>query len=239
MTPLAAVLIASALALALPGSIGLKIRGSPEGPPEAIGVHSKRNRVVAAGAAAAAVWLFTGAGVTAVILAMATFAVAYRLLARISENPPVDAAALARQAADSAELMSACLASGASLHLTTAEVAAALDDPMAGLLHEAASLMALGAGAERAWRGLAGHEATAPISRAVIRSEVSGAPTSEALAQCALDLRDQRKATAATLVRSVTVATVGPLGLCFLPAFVLLGVVPIVAGLIGGTVTNP
>ena len=29
------------------------------------------------------------------------------------------------------------------------------------------------------------------------------------------------------------VLAVGPLGLCFLPAFVLLGVVPVVAGLVG------
>lgn len=238
VTALAAILIASALAIAPAGSAGLGERFDAEVSPQAGSGSAGRNRMLAAGAAGAAVWLFAGAGFLAAVLGVFTAGIALRVFNRLSDNQPVDAAALRRQAADAAELMAACLASGASLPRTTSEVALALDDPIAGLLRECSSLMAMGASGEQAWRALAHHEATAPISRAVIRSEVSGAPTAEALAQCAVDLRDQRKSAASTMVRSVTVATVGPLGLCFLPAFVLLGVVPIVAGLIGGSVAG-
>ena len=40
------------------------------------------------------------------------------------------------------------------------------------------------------------------------------------------ELREQRRASARERARSVGVKTAAPLGLCFLPAFVLIGIVP-------------
>ena len=52
-----------------------------------------------------------------------------------------------------------------------------------------------------------------------------------AVAQLADDLRLATRQRADTRARTIEVRAAAPLGLCFLPAFVLLGVVPMAAGL--------
>lgn len=227
-----AVLLSSALALVFSRKVPLPA-DIPD--PAAIDAASTNRRRVLGSAVLAglALWIITGTGVLGAVLGVATTVIAARLLTRLTGVERIDTALLQRQASEAAELMAACLASGATLQRTTAEVARALDDPLAGMLLDASSLMAMGATAEVAWAALAGHDATAPIARAIIRSAATGAPSAEALLQVAIDLRNRRHAAAQTRVRSVAVATVGPLGLCFLPAFLLLGVVPVVASLIG------
>ena len=58
-----------------------------------------------------------------------------------------------------------------------------------------------------------------------------------ALAQGVADLADQSRHAAAAAADAraerASVLIAGPLGLCYLPAFVCLGIVPIVAGLAG------
>ena len=49
----------------------------------------------------------------------------------------------------------------------------------------------------------------------------------------AADVRAEYRSAAEQAARRVGVLAVAPLGLCFLPAFVLLGVVPVVVGLAG------
>jgi hypothetical protein len=49
----------------------------------------------------------------------------------------------------------------------------------------------------------------------------------------AADLRDQADLASQAYARTIEVRAAAPLGVCFLPAFVLLGVVPLVAGVLG------
>jgi pilus assembly protein TadC len=139
---------------------------------------------------------------------------------------------LAAQAADVADMLGACVASGAPLERATVQVAAAVESPARELLAEAAARQALGAHPGAAWLQVSRHESTAPIARAIIRSLDSGAPMADALTSCASELRDIRRARIEAMAQAVAVKAVGPLGLCFLPAFLLIGVVPLVAGLI-------
>ena len=71
------------------------------------------------------------------------------------------------------------------------------------------------------------------LLRLARRSAASGA----ALAQGVADLADQSRHDAASAAdaraQRASVLIAGPLGLCYLPAFVCLGIVPIVAGLAG------
>jgi pilus assembly protein TadC len=181
------------------------------------------------------VWAFIG-GVAGVICAMAAAAVAFRVLRSLDDGGAAELTAeLAGQAPDAADMLAACVASGASLERATREVAQAIGTPAAELLAAAAALMALGAPPAEAWAGLAGHEATAPIARTVVRSLDSGAPMADALTACASELRDIRRARVEAMAQAVAVKAVGPLGLCFLPAFLLMGVVPLVAGLVSKT----
>ncbi|MCW2777557.1 MAG: hypothetical protein JWN17_1282, partial [Frankiales bacterium] len=54
-----------------------------------------------------------------------------------------------------------------------------------------------------------------------------------AVARLAADARAEARSAAEQRARRAGVLAVAPLGLCFLPAFVLLGVVPVVVGLAG------
>ena len=72
------------------------------------------------------------------------------------------------------------------------------------------------------------------ISDALITSLHSGSPIAKQLADVELVLQSSIDAEKLKRIKSVAVKSVLPLGLCFLPAFILLAVIPIVAGLISG-----
>jgi pilus assembly protein TadC len=65
------------------------------------------------------------------------------------------------------------------------------------------------------------------------RSLDTGAPAAEALTRLADDLRRERRTLADQAARSVGVRAAAPLGLCFLPAFVLVGIVPSIVSAFG------
>jgi pilus assembly protein TadC len=71
------------------------------------------------------------------------------------------------------------------------------------------------------------------LCRLARRSAASGT----ALAQAVSELADQSRLDAADTARAAaeraSVLIAGPLGVCYLPAFVCLGIVPVVVGLAG------
>ena len=73
----------------------------------------------------------------------------------------------------------------------------------------------------------------APVARAMARAEASGAAPAETVARVADECREAYEAAATAAARAVGVRATVPLGVCFLPAFLLIGVVPVVAGLGG------
>ena len=72
------------------------------------------------------------------------------------------------------------------------------------------------------------------ISDTIITSLQSGSPITDQLADVEFVLQSSIDTEKLKRIKSVAVKSVLPLGLCFLPAFILLAVIPIVAGLIGG-----
>ena len=72
------------------------------------------------------------------------------------------------------------------------------------------------------------------ISDALVTSLHSGSPITNQLADVEYVLQSSIDTEKLKRIKSVAVKSVLPLGLCFLPAFILLAVIPIVAGLIGG-----
>lgn len=105
-----------------------------------------------------------------------------------------------------------------------------IGDAMPGLLgSDLAQLgfrLDVGGDPEALWRAAGERPEIAPLSRAFLRASRSGASATRVLARAAAELRQQRKASALERARSVGVKTAAPLGLCFLPAFVLIGIVP-------------
>ncbi len=131
-----------------------------------------------------------------------------------------------------ADLLSCCLVVGASTHTAMAAVADAVGGPTQQLLAESAARIRLGADPLTEWSRLAAVQPLAPIARAFTRSTVSGAPLADLLLEVANEQRSTLRAGLQERAKSAGVRTVGPLGACFLPAFILLGVVPVIASLV-------
>jgi len=72
----------------------------------------------------------------------------------------------------------------------------------------------------------------APVGRVLLRSVESGGALTRSLVACAEQMRYERAGELERRARAVGVKAVAPLGLCFLPAFVLLAVVPIIGSMV-------
>jgi Flp pilus assembly protein TadB len=141
--------------------------------------------------------------------------------------------ALERQAPLVVDLVAACLASGSSLEAALLAAATAVGDPTRAILVPAVSALRLGADPAAVWREVALHEPLGGLARSVARSAETGAPLSDLLPRVADRARAAHRARVEARVRTVPVRLTAPLGLAFLPAFVLLGVVPVVAAWVG------
>lgn len=101
-------------------------------------------------------------------------------------------------------------------------------------LRRVVGLLRLGSSSEQAWGLVPPGAGLASIAAAAKRSETSGIKLAEAFERAAVDLRSKRHAAAKAKAERVGVLAVGPLGLCFLPAFVCLGIVPVVIAVAAG-----
>ncbi len=138
--------------------------------------------------------------------------------------------------ASSLAVLAACLSSGMTVAGAAAATAPSAPRALADVLDRAAALLALGAEPALAWSNAA--PGTDGRVCALLRLARRSAASGTALARGVEELADQSRldaaddATAAAERASVLIA--GPLGLCYLPAFLCLGIVPVVAGLAGG-----
>lgn len=144
-------------------------------------------------------------------------------------------AALAQAAPLVADLLAASLAAGATIDRSVAVTAEAIDGPAAGVLATVSRRLALGEAPERAWQQLAEVEGFGPIVAAIARSHSGGVSARQALLEAAREQRARRHAHIEAASRRAAVKTAGPLALCFLPAFLVVAVVPVVASLFAAT----
>jgi Flp pilus assembly protein TadB len=144
-------------------------------------------------------------------------------------------AALSGQLPLTADLLAACLAAGGGAESAAAAVAESVGPPMADRLTAVATELRLGGEPAECWARFAeGAPGLGPLGRCLERASLSGAPPAAVLARLADARRAASAAAAQGRVRRAGVLATLPLGLCFLPAFVLTGVVPTVAGLASG-----
>lgn len=108
-------------------------------------------------------------------------------------------------------------------------------DPLAQVaesFRQAAAILAATADPALAWAVLRLDPATEPVGTAALRSSRTGAPLADAVTRAARATRIAARQAAQGQVRAVAVKAVAPLALCFLPAFVLIGIVPMALGLL-------
>lgn len=128
------------------------------------------------------------------------------------------------------DLMAACLAVGLSPAAAVEQLAAVVDPPLADELAALTARLRLGADPATVWRDLAAHPQLGGLGRTVSRAVDSGASVADAMLRLAEDLRSRSRADVESRARAVGVRAALPLGACLLPSFVLVGVVPLVAG---------
>lgn len=139
------------------------------------------------------------------------------------------------------DLLAACLLGGAPLPGAVRAVAAAMPGPTGTRLGAVASALAVGSLPEQAWAALlegdrpdgGPGDLTGAVVRVMVRSDQGGAPVAAQVARLADEARAGALVRGRRAAARAGVLAVGPLGLCFLPAFVLIGIVPVVAGLVG------
>ncbi|UBU13808.1 type II secretion system F family protein [Nonomuraea gerenzanensis] len=147
------------------------------------------------------------------------------------QQPHPDHRRIATDLPFAADLMTACLRAGRPVSAATEITANAIAGPVGERLTWVSTQLRLGADPDPTWASLAKDPAMGQLSRAMSRAAQSGAPVADVLTRLADDARDAARAESVAAARSVGVKAVAPLGLCFLPAFVLLGIIPVVAGL--------
>jgi len=132
-----------------------------------------------------------------------------------------------------ADLLAAALRAGAPIDGAADAVADALSGPLGERLARTARSLRLGAGPAEAWTHLSDVAGAERVVAAAIRSSASGGALAGALLRLADDLRSDRSVAAEAAARRAGVLIVLPLGLCFLPAFALAGLVPVVVAVLG------
>ncbi len=130
-------------------------------------------------------------------------------------------------------MLAACLAAGATPLAAVAAVADELRAPLGARLRVAVTRAELGEDAAAALEQLAVEPALERVAGVLARATRTGAPVAAVVARLAADARAVEAARLQHAARQVGVRAALPLGLCFLPAFVLVGVVPTVIGLAG------
>ncbi|UTT49013.1 type II secretion system F family protein [Rhodococcus gordoniae] len=129
------------------------------------------------------------------------------------------------------DLFAACLRAGMPAGSAARVVAEFAPPDLAAALRRGADRLALGADPAGAWEGSGTTDALDDFARAARRSAKSGAPLSDTVAELAVRHRAETEDRVAAEIDRAGVLVSGPLGLCFLPAFVCLGIVPVVVGL--------
>lgn len=134
-------------------------------------------------------------------------------------------------AAASWDLLSACLRAGLPVANAVRAVLPGLPSSAANGLREVGDLLALGADPVAAWAPAMVHPATASLARGARRSARSGAALAGVAADLAVRVRAEATDEAEACAQRASVLVAGPLAACFLPAFLCLGVLPVVIGL--------
>jgi pilus assembly protein TadC len=113
-------------------------------------------------------------------------------------------------------------------------VCQALPGPATDRLAGVAARLSLGIDPTQVWSSLADEPPLVGLGRTLARAHATGAPVVAAVERLADELARSGRADSEERARAVGVQAAVPLGLCLLPAFVLIGIVPLVVALLTG-----
>lgn len=232
----AAVLLAVALLVAGPGPVPARLRSLRAPVAAATGSDPpvRPAWIAIAGVAGAALgWAVAGAG-AAVVLGAAAIAGAGFVVRRATRG----AADSEIELAGCWELLAVCLRAGMPVAAAVTAGAGSLNGAAGARLRRVAGLLALGADPSDAWQTVAEAPALAGFARAATRSAGTGAALAEVAVAEGSRIRAAVAESAQARAQRAAVMITGPLGLCFLPAFLVLGIGPVVIGLAGAVLAQ-
>lgn len=200
--------------------------------------------LVAGGASGAVAWLLVGGGGLSRLrpplerapTRLAAWGAALAAVRPVDPSERRRRRELEGSVADVCELLAVCLEAGAPPRIALAEVAGVLDGPVAAELRRVGDRIELGVPEPEAWATLAGVPGYGALARDLARSVAHGTRLGDLVRRHAHDARREAAARALSRARSAGVRSVLPLMLCFLPAFLLVGVVPVLASVLAGLV---
>ncbi|WP_329066861.1 type II secretion system F family protein [Streptomyces sp. NBC_01429] len=162
-----------------------------------------------------------------------------RLRTRRTDDPDRPRAAeAARQLPLAADLLAACLTAGAGPREAAEAVGESLGGPVGDRLARTAAELRLGGEPAEAWGRLGTVPGAAGLARCLERAGATGAPAAEPVSRLAEGLRAERSRAAVARAQRAQVLITAPVGLCFLPAFLAVGVAPVVIGLASALLTG-
>jgi len=181
-------------------------------------------------AAAGATFVSGPAGLPAALVAGG---LTWRLVTRA--EPPAQRRrreAVARDLPGLVHLLATALESGCDVGEAVRLVCDVLPGPAADALASVPARLALGVDVGEAWRPALDDVSMAPLGRAMMRAQRSGSSVTGEVARLADELGERARLRVEERARTVGVKAAVPLGVCLLPSFVLIGIVPLVVGLL-------
>lgn len=129
------------------------------------------------------------------------------------------------------DLLAACLRAGLPVPTAVTAVAEDLPTDAARVLRATGDLLAMGADPVDAWTPAMHCPHTAALARAARHTARSGTALADVVSSLATTVRDGASDVAEARAQRAAVFITAPLGACFLPAFICLGIAPAVIGL--------
>ena len=213
----------SALSRLRPARQAAGRRGGPE---PMLGLASR----ILAGIGTGAVALLVLPGAAGILVAGVAGPATAVVLGRLPRR--TDVRILTIELPEALEFLAVCLDAGQPVGHAVTAVAKVSPEATRNLLERVAAQVALGRAGPSAWEDLRGHRVWGRVAADIARAERSGTGLADVLRMHAEDGRRDAGDLAVKEARKVGVRSVVPLMACFLPAFILVGVVPIVAGLL-------
>ncbi|CAM2882665.1 type II secretion system F family protein [Corynebacterium propinquum] len=129
------------------------------------------------------------------------------------------------------ELFAACVESGLGLHTATSVVAEAAASDTASVWRKISQLEAVGIAEREAFREMRTHDGFAELATIIESARQSGARIAPRCRELAVSVRADATDHARAAAERAGVLIALPLAVCFLPAFILLGLAPVVISL--------
>lgn len=192
---------------------------------------SVEHLLVLTGLVGAIGWLIAGL-LGAVVGGVSGLALSRALSQRRARPTLIRGQLLQAQLAETLELLAAALEAGVSLRRAVEQVAVVAPSPTKQVLACVLRHLDIGCPPRQAWLAVDDQPGWGPVARDIATVAESGAGLTTTLVEHAREAAATFDAVIASRARTVSVRSVLPLMCCYLPSFLLVGVVPIIAGVL-------